>query len=72
MIEYYFDVEDLWADFENNLGLLSLERALNISLGFMPDLREDYNELQMADLLLSGDFIREELDIMFNDLNSSH
>lgn len=64
----FYYPHDLWSDFEASLGLLSREIAFKTAEIGMPDLKKDFEDLQMSAILLSGDFIGGELDSLFHDL----
>ena len=61
-LQNFFSADELWADFESNLGYLSRETALATAEVIMPNLKIDFEELQIADMYMPQDYVRETLD----------
>lgn len=63
--------ENLWNDFERNLGRFKEKLLFDLSSLFLPDTKEDFEDLQMSQIYLAGDFAAGESYEMLSELNKS-
>lgn len=66
---YYPD--DLWSNFEHNLGKLNKDLLFNTSSFFLPDSKKDFEDLSMSDIFLAGDFAAGESYEILSELKKS-
>lgn len=67
-LENFFMPHDLWSSFEANLSLLNRSIPLYVAESFMPDSKKDFDDLQIADILLPGDFAGGMLDELLENI----
>jgi len=70
-LNVYFEGTDLWSDFENSLGYLSRKAVLYDASIMLPDFDSDLTGLQMAEILMAGDFIAGVLNELLTDIKKT-
>ncbi|HEY5591519.1 MAG TPA: bacteriophage abortive infection AbiH family protein [Paludibacter sp.] len=66
--ERYCTYNNLWSNFETSLAFISRDMALALGEPLIPPTNKGDDDLQIADILLAGDFAGGELYEMLNNL----
>lgn len=66
-----YHTDYLWNDFERKLGQFNSNLLFEASSIFLPDIKEDFEDLQMSQIYLAGDFAAGESYEMLSELKKS-
>lgn len=67
-LESFFMPHDLWSNFEANLSLLNRSIPLIAAEFMMPDPKKDFDDLQIADIIMPGDCAGGMLDELLENI----